>query len=74
MPSHGPAHDPHAQGKKRLMHTLMAQMDVEGASPVGAGKARDMLRHGTVHGKKLTRKQRGLFGLIAGGGTPTRQR
>lgn len=30
-------------------------------------KAREMLRHGKVHGKKLTKKQRGLFGAIARG-------
>jgi len=35
-------------------------------------KAGKMLRHGKVRGKRLTRKQRGLFGLIAGGGKPTR--
>ncbi|KKM80075.1 hypothetical protein LCGC14_1343480, partial [marine sediment metagenome] len=31
-----------------------------------------MLRHGEVHGKPLTSKQKGLFGLLAGGGKPTR--
>ena len=30
-------------------------------------KAKEMLRDGTVHGKALTTKQRGLFGAIAGG-------
>lgn len=37
-------------------------------------KAGEMLRHGEVHGKALTEGQRGLFGLIRGGGTPTRTR
>ncbi len=31
-------------------------------------KARKILRDGTVRGRKLTSKQRRLFGLIAGGG------
>ncbi len=35
-------------------------------------KAKEIMRHGEVHGEPLTKKQRGLFGLIAGGGTPTR--
>jgi len=30
-------------------------------------KAKEMLRHGSVRGHKLTRKQRGLFGAIAAG-------
>lgn len=37
-------------------------------------KAREMLRHGEARGHKLTRKQKGLLGLIAGGGKPTRMR
>ena len=35
-------------------------------------KSKEMLKHGTVHGKPLTDKQKGLFGLIAGGKKPTR--
>ena len=34
---------------------------------VTSKKARKILRHGTVRGKKLTRKQRGLFGARAHG-------
>jgi hypothetical protein len=30
-------------------------------------KARKILRHGRVHGKKLTKKQRGFFGARAAG-------
>lgn len=37
-------------------------------------KAKKIKRHGKIRGKKLTRKQEGLFGLIAGGRTPTRTR
>jgi hypothetical protein len=41
-------------------------------TPVSVRKARKILRHGEVRGEPLTEKQKGLFGLIAGGGTPTR--
>ncbi len=37
-------------------------------------KARKMLRDGTIRGKKITKRQRGLFGLIASGKRPTRTR
>ena len=30
-------------------------------------KAKEMLEHGKVHGKKLTKKQKGFFGAVAGG-------
>jgi len=33
-------------------------------------KAKEIMRDGHVHGKPLTKKQRGYFGYIAGGGTP----
>ena len=35
-------------------------------------KAKKIMRHGRVRGKRLTKKQRGYFGLLAGGGKPTR--
>lgn len=35
-------------------------------------KAKEILRHEEVHGEPLSKKQKGLFGLIAGGGKPTR--
>lgn len=41
---------------------------------VSSRKAREILRHGEVRGKKLTKKQKGLFGLMAGGKRPTRLR
>lgn len=37
-------------------------------------KAGKMLKHGTVRGKPLTGPQEGYFGLVKGGGTPTRLR
>lgn len=30
-------------------------------------KAKKILRHGKVHGKRLTKKQKGFFGARAGG-------
>ncbi len=33
-------------------------------------KARTILKDGSVKGHKLSARQRGYFGLIAGGGTP----
>lgn len=38
--------------------------------PLTSAKAKIMLKEGEVKGHKLTGKQKGLFGLIAGGGTP----
>lgn len=35
-----------------------------------AAKAKKILKDGTVHGKPLTPKQRGLMGLLAGGKKP----
>ena len=34
---------------------------------VTQAKAKKILRHGKVHGKRLTKKQRGFFGARAGG-------
>lgn len=36
-------------------------------------KARKIKREGKVRGKKLTKKQEGFFGLIAGGKMPDKQ-
>lgn len=43
-----------------------------GARRLSQSKARKILRDKKVRGKKITKKQKGLFGLIAGGGKPTR--
>jgi hypothetical protein len=43
-------------------HTVRKQ-----AAKVSKAKARKILRHGKVHGKKLTGKQRRMFGARAGG-------
>lgn len=42
------------------------------AKQLSPKKARKMLKHGEVRGKPISEKQRGLFGLIASGGNPTR--
>lgn len=42
------------------------------ATRLTAEKAKKMLKDQTIRGHRLTRKQQGLFGLIAGGGHPTR--
>ena len=39
---------------------------------VSRKKAKKILKHGEVRGKSLTKPQKGLFGLIAGGKKPTR--
>ena len=35
-------------------------------------KAKKILKDGSVRGKRLSKRQKGLFGVIAGGGKPTR--
>jgi hypothetical protein len=35
-------------------------------------KSKKILKHGEIRGKELTGAQKGLFGLIAGGGKPSR--
>ena len=34
------------------------------------GKAEEILRHGEVHGKALTKKQRGYMGIVISGKKP----
>jgi len=45
---------------------------MKGGGVVSKAKARKMMRHGRVRGRPLTERQMGLFGLIAGGGKPSR--
>ena len=48
--------------------------EVHHSSPhLGKSKAKEMLRHGEVRGKPLTKKQRGLFGVIASGKKPRKK-
>lgn len=41
---------------------------------ITAKKAKTILKDGSVRGHPLTKKQKGFFGLIAGGGTPKKRR
>lgn len=41
-----------------------------GKSIPSKSKAKKILKDKTIRGKKITKKQRGLFGLIASGGIP----
>lgn len=41
-------------------------------SHVSKEKAKEILRDGSIRGKKLTKKQRGFFGARAGGATKSR--
>lgn len=63
---------PSNAAKRRLLEQLRRQgsVNVPGASPVSRGKAREILHHGTVHGRPISQAQRGLFGVIASGKTP----
>lgn len=47
-------------------------MAKHGAHGPSKAKAAEILHHGKVHGKPLTKKQRGLMGVIASGKKPTR--
>lgn len=53
---------------KRLQTALHQATSVPSSS-----KAKEILTDGTVHGHALTKKQKGFFGLLAGGGHPTRR-
>lgn len=46
----------------------------KGEKPVSRKKAKKILREGETRGHQLTEKQKGLFGLIAGGGTPSKKK
>ena len=39
---------------------------------LGARKAKKILRHRVIRGKLISKAQKGLFGLIAGGGVPSK--
>ena len=40
--------------------------------PVSEEKAKEILRHGSVHGEPLTKKQKGFFGVLASVKIPSR--
>ncbi len=43
-----------------------------GKSLPSQGKAKEIMHDGAVRGKPITTKQRGLFGIIVAGKTPTK--
>ena len=57
---------------KGWLRTRLEGMRARERAKVSARKAKEILGHGEVHGRPLTKRQRGFFGLIAGGGRPTR--
>lgn len=67
---------PKPQGEKatagNALSAIIGQMSEGGV--VSPAKARKILEDGEIDGKPLTEKQRRFFGLIAGGGKPTRIR
>jgi hypothetical protein len=44
------------------------------AKKLTPAKAKQILKDGTANGKKLTKKQKGYFGVIAGGKKPTKKK
>jgi hypothetical protein len=52
----------------------MAKRASRSKAPVSRTKAKEIMRHGSVRGHELSERQKGLFGLLAGGGKPSRMR
>lgn len=52
----------------------IAGLPIDTGGPVSMEKAKEIMHDGTAHGKPLTPKQRGLFGLIAGGEEPSKKK
>lgn len=44
------------------------------AKKLTQSKAKEIMEHGEVHGEPLSKKQKGFFGLMAGGGHPTKMK
>lgn len=60
-----------AAGKNLPKHTAVIGGPLNRAH-VSMRKAADILRHGKIRGRNLTKRQQGLFGAIRGGTRPTR--
>lgn len=58
--------DPECHKDAAHYKQMVEGMENDSGGPSRA-KAKEMLRHGEVHGKPLTGKQKGYFGAIAGG-------
>lgn len=67
---------PKPEGEQATVANALAAIigQMRGGGVVSRAKAKKILKHGAVRGHELTDKQQGLFGLIAGGGRPTRLR
>lgn len=67
---------PAPRGEKPSMEgahrALIGQIERSAHGYPSPEKAKKILRHGKARGKRLTKRQKGFLGLIAGGGTPTR--
>lgn len=60
------------KSKEEVAKDLMARMPY-GGGPLTSSGAKEILRDGKVHGKKLTPAQKRYFGFIAGGGKPKKE-
>ncbi len=67
-----PFDTPEERRKKGLARGAGGRIVKVGNSPLTAKKAKKILSDGEVGGKELSGKQKRFFGLIAGGGRPTR--
>src|SRR6476620_3535341 len=56
-----------AKNAKKWKHEAGGPIDLDSGGHLSASKAKEMLRDGTAHGKKLTTKQKHYFGMVAAG-------
>lgn len=61
--------------KESSMPTIASLAEGDEVSPdVTKEKAKKILKHGHLHGKTLSKKQKSLFGLVAGGDKPSKDK
>ena len=48
----------------------MGRANRESRSKLSSSKAKEILHHGSVHGKSITDKQRRFFGAVSSGSKP----
>lgn len=58
---------PMAHMKAKHYGMKVGQLPTDMGGPLSSAKAREILHDGTVHGKPITKKQRGYFGAVASG-------
>jgi hypothetical protein len=56
-----------------VLHLVMTSMPKHPRKRLTRKKARKILRHGSVRGKKLTGKQKRFLGAVAGGEKPRKR-